>query len=404
MPEIEITCTCQKCGKTMNEKQFYTYKDGRKTELCKKCLTMHVDPFNAETFTWLLEKMDVPYIPQEWNALRDKDFAKDPNKVSGMAIFGKYLSKMKLKQWNHYSWKDNEMIQEKNEYKVKQSVEAQRKFQQEIQEQYEKGEISESQYKTLMDTETQNVAFSTAIPRQYIGNNNPYNENNFMSEDELIDPAADLTDEDKLYLAMKWGRLYKPNEWVELEKKYDEMMNSFDIHDSDTIGTLILICKTYLKMNNAIDVGDMDGYQKLARTYDTLRKSANFTAAQNKKSEGKFVDSVGQLVAYCEKEGGKIPKFKIEADLDIVDKVIRDLKEYNRTLIYEDAALARQIEEYLKKREIAEELKRERKQAKQNNENYEMDDEEIHKYNEMLEEQKQSDFKVMYGEEDDIEE
>ena len=30
---------CEKCGKTMNENQFYTYKDGRKTELCKKCLT-----------------------------------------------------------------------------------------------------------------------------------------------------------------------------------------------------------------------------------------------------------------------------------------------------------------------------------------------------------------------------
>ena len=60
---------------------------------------MHVDPFNSDTFLWLLEKMDVPYIPQEWNVLRDKDFAKDPNKDNGMAIFGKYLSKMKLKQW-----------------------------------------------------------------------------------------------------------------------------------------------------------------------------------------------------------------------------------------------------------------------------------------------------------------
>ena len=29
--------TCQKCGKTMREAQFYTYKDGSKTKLCKQC-------------------------------------------------------------------------------------------------------------------------------------------------------------------------------------------------------------------------------------------------------------------------------------------------------------------------------------------------------------------------------
>jgi type IV secretory pathway component VirB8 len=38
-------------------------------------------------------------------------------------------------------------------------------------------------------------------------------------------------------------------------------------------------------------------------------------------------------------------------ELDIVDKVINDLKSYNRSLVYEDTALARQIEDYLKKRE-----------------------------------------------------
>ena len=34
----------------------------------------------------------------------------------------------------------------------------------------------------------------------------------YMSEDELGDPGAELTQDDKIFLAMKWGRLYKPNE------------------------------------------------------------------------------------------------------------------------------------------------------------------------------------------------
>lgn len=40
----------------MDESQFYTYRDGSKVELCKKCLTMHIDNFNPDTYVWLLEK------------------------------------------------------------------------------------------------------------------------------------------------------------------------------------------------------------------------------------------------------------------------------------------------------------------------------------------------------------
>ena len=72
----------------MDEKQFYTYKSGKKTEMCKKCMTMHINIFDPDTYLWLLEKMDVPYSPKEWAASRDKVYAKDPLKATGMAVFG----------------------------------------------------------------------------------------------------------------------------------------------------------------------------------------------------------------------------------------------------------------------------------------------------------------------------
>jgi len=65
----------------------------------------------------------------------------------------------------------------------------------------------------------------------------------------LPDFAAELTQEDKIYLAVKWGTAYTAAEWITLEKKYKEMEASFPFNDSDTDGALILICKTYLKMN-----------------------------------------------------------------------------------------------------------------------------------------------------------
>ena len=34
----------------MNDTQFYTYKNGDKTEMCKNCLTLHVNNFEPDTF------------------------------------------------------------------------------------------------------------------------------------------------------------------------------------------------------------------------------------------------------------------------------------------------------------------------------------------------------------------
>ena len=256
--------TCEKCGKSMDEDNFYTYKNGGKTEMCKKCLTMHIDNFNPDTFLWLLEKVDVPYIPSEWNVLRDKAYAKDPNKMNGMSVFGKYLAKMRLKQWKMYTWADTEKLQAQEQKKTEEAAERQKELEKELKKQLEEGTISEAQYKTLVSSETLH-AEETQYGAQpdAIAGNNPYNEANFISESELVDPAANLTQDDKIYLAMKWGRLYKPNEWVELERHYNEMMSSFDIQDADTTGTLILICKTYLKMNTAIKEENRSQFKNL---------------------------------------------------------------------------------------------------------------------------------------------
>lgn len=385
--------TCQKCGKSMSSDQFYTYKDGTKTELCKKCLTLHVDNFDENTYLWLLKKMDVPYIPEEWNVLRDRAYAKDPNKMNGMSVFGKYLSKMKLKQWKAYGWADGELIKAQKEQRHAEMDAERAKFDQEVKEQFEKGEITEAEYRTLVSTTAQHEDEEPAAP-QVIGNN-PFNESEFMSEDELIDPSLELTAEDKIYLAMKWGRLYKPNEWIELERKYNEMMNSFDIQDSDTTGTLILICKTYLKMNQAIDCGDVAGYNTLSRAYDMLRKSAKFTAVQNKNENNNFVDSIGEIVAYCEREKGQIPKFDISTPQDLIDTEINDLKSYTKTLIYQDTALANQIENYLKQRIAADEHKKDMAEAaKKGLSQPELENEDYIKYFDQVNSEKEEDKEI----------
>ena len=344
--------TCEKCHKTMDEKQFYTYKNGNKTELCKKCLTMHIDNFNPDTFLWLLKKMDVPYVPSEWNVLRDRAYAKDPNKMNGMSVFGKYLSKMKLKQWKDYGWEDSERLQAKELENNKDKIEEWQELEKLTQERFENGEISEAEYKTLVSASTQNEMLNgpTLVSIAAVPPEDPY-----IQEDELYDLSEELTDEDKKYLAMKWGRLYKPSEWIELEKIYEQMTASFDIQDADTINTLILICKTNLKMNQAIDIGDLDGFQKLSRVSESLRKSAKFTAAQNKEEKNDFVDSVGELVSMCEREGF-IPRFATDIPQDKVDLTLKDMNKYLYKLVTQDLGFGQQIEDALQKIKIQQEM------------------------------------------------
>lgn len=350
---------CQKCGKMMDENaKFYQYKDGRKTELCKSCLTMHIDNFDPNTFLWLLEKMDVPYIPEEWDTLRDRAFAKNPN-LNGMSVFGKYLSKMKLKQWMNYGWADTEKLNSLRAAKTAEQEQEKKAYEESLKEQYEKGDITESEYKTLVSTSTLNNEYINRpmdVPKSDYNQQDKYfSENSEMVEEQVQKAINELTEDDKLAMAMKWGSLYTPAEWIDLEKDYQNMMNSFDIQDADTINTLILICKTNLKINQALDANDIEGFQKLSRVSESLRKSAKFTAAQNKEQKNDYVDSVGELVSMCEKDGF-IPRYVTDVPQDKVDLTLKDMKSYLYKLVTQDLGFGQQIEDALKKIQLQKEM------------------------------------------------
>lgn len=394
---------CSKCQRVMEDTKFYSKKDGQKFDMCKQCLTMHVDNYNEDTYLWIIEQADLPWVPSEWNAIRQKQYAKKGRKMNGMSVVGKYFSKMRLNQWKKYNWATSEEAQEEANLNKQFKEEQQKQLEQKLKEDYEKGQITQSQYRTLASSSFQKQHQYMMRPTDYeedpIGKDNAFREQYFLSEEDLPDPAAELTKEDKQYLAMKWGRNYKPSQWLLLETKYTQMMNSFDIQDADSKNTLMFICKTYLKMDEAIDIGDVESYQKLSRVYDQLRKSMKVTAAQKKEENNQFIDSVGQLVAFCQKHGHVIPEFQIKAPHDIVDKVINDMKGYNRSLIYEDKALARQIEDYIKEARAAAARKKDREEAKKRGQDYyTITDKDILDYKDFLRKEKVETEKQMKGE------
>lgn len=331
---------CKKCNRTMGADQFYgsnnleKYPNG-KLDTCKKCITMHVDNFNPDTYMWILQECDVPYVPDEWHKLLEK-YAYDRDKLTGMTILGRYLSKMKLKQHKDYRWKDTAFLQEMADTKKEQAMKRQGYDAQEIALQLEK----DRQYLPEDGIVKEPVYDETPSA--------PYPVEDYFAEQcEGEELNIDLTDEDKTYLRLKWGKTYKPEEWVKLEQLYEEMMQSYDIQGAGHIDTLKLICKTSLKANQLIDMGDIEGFQKMSKVYDSLMKSGNFTAAQNKSESGEFVDSIGELIELCEKDG-YIERYYVESPNDKVDLTIQDMQRYTRTLIEEETNISTMVEKALR--------------------------------------------------------
>ncbi len=334
---------CETCNRTMDESNFYTsrnlekYPNGGKFKQCKKCMTMMVNNFEPNTYTWILKEVDVPYVPEVWNKLLLK-YGKDPSKMTGMTILGRYLSAMKLNQWNQYHWADNERIQEIQNAKTKQAM---------IQQGYEDGEIAEALTRATMTLPQGDVQ----PPQPQEQQNDTYTQEDYFENINGSDSGLDLTEEDKVYLRLKWGKSYRPEEWVRLEQLYEEMMLSYDIQQAGHIDTLKLVCKTSLKANQLLDIGDIDGAQKMVKMYDGLMKSGKFTALQNKGENGEYVDSISEIVAICETDGF-IPRYYTDGPQDKADRVLQDFQTYTRNLVTEEMNLGNLIESAIKQIEL----------------------------------------------------
>lgn len=336
-------CFCEKCKRTMSDKEFYgsnnleKYPSGKLNQ-CKKCITMHINNWDPQTYLWILQECDVPYVQREWDKLL-ADYGADPKKVTGTTIIGRYLSKMKLTQYKDKRWKDNEIIRRLEEKKMREAM---------THQGYSSAQIDEAIANQMVTVPTEHLeepqlpgyitTNTSAQPQQPIGDG--YTSATY---DDSSDLGIELSDEEIVYLRTKWGKSYKPDEWVQLESLYQNMMDSYDVQGAGHEDTLKLACKTSLKSNQLLDMGDIDSAKKMVSMYDQLMKSGNFTAAQNKKDKGEFIDSISELVELCEKDGF-IPRYYTDSPKDRVDETILDLQNYTKTLVVEEMNLGNLIE------------------------------------------------------------
>lgn len=339
---------CSKCGRARPVTEFFMQKDKERYPMCKDCLTQYIDNRDSSTFLWILEAFDVPYIQKKWTEICNDVYKKNPGKFGPKSVIGRYLRTMNMAQYQDYTFADSDKLNFQNQKTEQENIdkELQEKKEEELRQRLEEGEISQAEYNTLTSTNADQTPAELAT--QFIM---PHTIDESYWTDQL-------TDEDIQYLMLKWGTVYNPEQWITMETMWNKYSNEYEMN-VDREEVLKKMCKTSLKMDEALDCGDTTGYKSLATVFDQLRKSGKFTEAQNKEEKQQLLSTIGELVALCEREGGIIealPQYDPhQYPQDKIDFTLKDLEAYTYNLVSKELGLGDLIESYIEKLEKAEE-------------------------------------------------
>ena len=351
--------TCSKCGRSLKETDFFKMKTGERCDLCKDCLTQYIDNRKPETFLWILEMFDVPYFEKKWIQITNERYLKDPAKFGPKSVIGTYLRTMNMVQYADYTFADSDHLKQP-EVKEEPDPQQEEDYEQKLLARLEAGEITQGQYDTLTHTNAKNIAYSEEVQFVDMDAAEPSTPQEQTPQYQISATywTDQLTEEDINYLMLKWGTVYTPEQWIKMETMYNKYAQEYELN-TDREEVLKKMCKTSLKMDECLDVGDLTGYKNLAGVFDQLRKGGKFTEAQNKEDRQQVLSSIGELVALCEQEGGIIPALpQYDPDQypqDKIDFTLKDLKAYTYSLVSNELGLGDLIESYIEKLEKAEE-------------------------------------------------
>lgn len=142
---------------------------------------------------------------------------------------------------------------------------------------------------------------------------------------------------------IKWGPNYTFEEYVQLENLLISTLRANDISNPLQIDAIKKACKISVELDKAIMDGDSKGIKDLTSAYSNFTKTAQIDtviAAAN----SDVITTVADLADFIEKCGGEYHYYD-NVDRDIVDKTIKDIKEYLRVLVQDATGLGTTLEQ-----------------------------------------------------------
>lgn len=134
-------------------------------------------------------------------------------------------------------------------------------------------------------------------------------------------------------LVNKWGIGYKKEEYLKMEKFYQDMRLTHEIQTPVHVNKLMELAYLSIEQQRLRQERDMANYTKLAKTIEDMEKSAGFRPVDRQGIDGATgIKSFSQIWEEVEKKGFRKPPPPVFEE-DIVDQMIISLANYYVRLV-----------------------------------------------------------------------
>lgn len=158
-----------------------------------------------------------------------------------------------------------------------------------------------------------------------------------QTHEELIARIEPIKDGYLLRNKIKWGSNYTFEELISLENLFVNTLKANDISNPMQIDAIKKACKMSVALDRAILRGDSKEINELSKSYQNFVKTAKIDEIITASSQD-VIGSVADLVDFIEQNGYKF-NFYDNVDRDIVDKSIKDIKDFITRLVMDTTGL-----------------------------------------------------------------
>jgi hypothetical protein len=134
-------------------------------------------------------------------------------------------------------------------------------------------------------------------------------------------------------LVTKWGIGYSKLEYLQMEKFFQDMKSTHEIHTPTHIDMLTQLAYLSVDRNRLRQERDWNNYNKISKTYEDMMKSAGFRPVDRQGiDDATGMKSFSQIFEEVEKKGFRKPPPPV-FDEDIIDGMIVALANYYHRLV-----------------------------------------------------------------------
>lgn len=149
---------------------------------------------------------------------------------------------------------------------------------------------------------------------------------------------------------LKWGEQYTFEDLIKLDNTYNKTIKANNIVNPLQKEAVKELCKIHIEMDEAIRAKDAKSLKDYSTAYATFAKQADLEGMINE-TKTDDITTVAELYDFMEKSGFQF-KFNDGYSRDEVDRTIKDIQNYLRTLVLECTGLQPQLEEMIQQKKM----------------------------------------------------